>query len=68
MEIFRKKTQDSEITQEINSVPSQPEGILRNMQTEDRIFGNSPLHEKEAQPTLLDIFAKNPMFHDYENI
>ncbi|CAO4366699.1 unnamed protein product [Caenorhabditis nigoni] len=36
---------------------------------ENRIsIGPSPLSEAEAQPILMDIFRKDPLFHDYKNV
>ncbi|ULU07961.1 hypothetical protein L3Y34_019191 [Caenorhabditis briggsae] len=52
-----------------NRISNGPKVSTRAQSKHNRIsIGDSPLPEEEAQPILMDIFRKNPLFHDYKNV
>ncbi|CAO4387230.1 unnamed protein product [Caenorhabditis nigoni] len=68
MEIFREKPKIPRLHKKTTLFYPKLKEFFNDRRRDDRIAGNFPLHEVEAQPILLDIFAKNPKFHDYKNI
>ncbi|CAO4387209.1 unnamed protein product [Caenorhabditis nigoni] len=69
MEIFRKNPRFRDYTRkQLGFHPNLKEEFFNDRRRDHRIADNFPLHEEEAQPILLDIFAWNPLFTDYNNI